>query len=102
MFIYEQDQSNVMSALLEHSIHIHVAQHIIEIMKASPEAHFFYYIEAQSVSASIFLVEHNPTEGYNVAHFFSCDQIGDDYLYQSLPVEQIGSLVRFISCLPIS
>ncbi|MEK8132849.1 hypothetical protein WMW72_33710 [Paenibacillus filicis] len=101
MMIEAQEQSSIISDLQKHEIPIHVMEHVQAILHSSVDARFFLHMEKNTPVCSMFLVEDNPKEAYSVGHLFSCDPIGDDYLYQYLSVEQLRVFGRFLSCLPI-
>ncbi|WP_339267040.1 hypothetical protein [Paenibacillus sp. FSL R5-0470] len=101
MLIYENQISNFPFTLLENQFPIDVYQHIKMFLEASPTSTFHFKIEDKAPTYNIYLVEQNDAELYTVCHFFSYDQIGKDYLYQNLTLEQIHFLGEFISNLSI-
>ncbi|WP_025693311.1 hypothetical protein [Paenibacillus zanthoxyli] len=98
MIIYEnQFQANNFN-ILPGDVH----QHIIGIIEASPTSQFYCHVQEEIPNVYVYLIENNQLEKYSVCHFFSCDQIGREYLYQSLPLEQIRFFSMFASLINIT
>ncbi|WP_342437969.1 hypothetical protein NSS79_01240 [Paenibacillus sp. FSL L8-0436] len=73
-----------------------VHQHIMDIIDASPTSQFFCHLATEIPNIYVYLFEHNPLEAYTICHIFSCDQIGEDYTYQSLSSSQIHMMDQFV------
>lgn len=80
----------------------YVHQHIMELIGASPTSQFYCHVSEKIPNIYVYLIEHNIPESYKVCHFFSSDRMGRDYLYQSLPLEQIQFFSGFASQLNIT
>lgn len=97
MSIYENKFAKVISNITEKLIPVNVQQHIEMITDASPTSHYYCKIEDKEPTMNIYLIEQNKDELYILCHFFSYDNIGDDYQYQSLPLKQIKAFEDFAS-----
>ncbi|MFE6074709.1 hypothetical protein ACFVQB_09560 [Paenibacillus sp. NPDC057886] len=75
---------------------VDVKQHIMGIVDASPTSQFYCHVTTEIPNVNVYLIEHNPSEIYTICHFFSYDQIGEDYSYQSLSSNQINMMNQFV------
>lgn len=92
MLVYENQFPENCSILLP----VDVKQHIMGIVDASPTSQFYCHVTTEMPNLYVYLIEHNPSEMYTIYHFFSSDQIGEDYSYQSLSSSQINMINQFV------
>ncbi|SDM29684.1 hypothetical protein SAMN05428961_11314 [Paenibacillus sp. OK060] len=79
-----------------------VFRHISELKSASPNSQYFYKEINKTPNFFLCLIEQNHIEAYTLCHLYSYDQIGEDYSYQSLSLDQVDILTQFVSQLKIS
>lgn len=101
MIIYQDKLSSLTFPLLQRLFPAAVQRQIGEIIDLHSGSEFYCKVEENTPGVSVYLIEYNPAEGYSLCHFVAYDQIGEDFLYQSLPVEYVEAAGQFISQLPI-
>jgi hypothetical protein len=87
---------NQFPANLSTLLSVDVKQHIMGILDASPTSQFYCHVITEIPNIYVYLIEHNPLETYTICHIFSCDQIGEDFSYQSLSSNQINMMNQFV------
>lgn len=97
MSIYEKQSAEIIPSALEYIFPNRVQRHISLITDASPTSKFYWNTEDKASTVYVYLIEDNCEERYTICHLFSYDHIGVDYLYQSLPLEQIRVFEKFAS-----
>ncbi|ULO04788.1 hypothetical protein H1230_16675 [Paenibacillus sp. 19GGS1-52] len=88
MLIYENEFPELINTVSEILFPNDVKLHIKAITEDS-SSKFYCRIDDEASTVYVYLLEHNLEELYTICHLFSYDHIGSDYLYQSLPLEQI-------------
>ncbi|MNO36047.1 hypothetical protein D3C76_261100 [compost metagenome] len=97
MIVYDDSISIVILPLISHLFPMDLQEHIIDIIESGPTSQFYCKIVDNPPATHLYLVERNKFEEYILCHLFSFDQIGNDYLYQSLHAEHINSFNLFIT-----
>jgi hypothetical protein len=97
MLMYESELSKSTLTLMDQLFPAVVRQNILEVIQAGPTSQFHCKIQQTHHNLHVYLIEDNRMEEYTMCHFFSTDTFGDDYLYQSMPLEHVESLAQFAS-----
>lgn len=101
MKIYANELSNSIYPSLLQLFPVQVQRHIVEILDSGSTSRFYYKIENKTPNVNIYLIEINSIELYSLCHFFTYDQLGVDYLYQSLTLDILQTASQIISQLTI-
>lgn len=101
MIIYEDKLSTRTFPLLQQLLPVHVQRHFVEVLESNSTSHFYCKVEDNPPNVNVFLIEHNPKELYTTCHFYTYDQIGEDYLYNNMSLEHVQAIAKFISQLTL-